>query len=184
MLYCPPKKKPDRCLEPECCFPCPLVTLGTPLRNPQRSVRTFSQSLFRDLLSGPLLTSSKDLLSRHFDRISLKTSFQDLLPQPSLRTFLRSPSLPVRTASQDFSRDLLRGPLQDFLSRHLLKSSLMSSLRHLLSDLLSGPLSRIRIVLSEHFLRSSAMTSFKTSSLVLSGPSLTRSSQDFSPNFS
>ena len=41
-------------------------------------VRTSSQNPFHDLLSGPHLSSSKDLLSRHLRRTPLKTSFEDL----------------------------------------------------------------------------------------------------------
>ena len=111
---------------------CLLVTFVTPLRNPQRPLRTSSPKLFRDLLSGLLLTSCKHLLSRHLSTIPLKTSFEDLLPQPSLRTRFRNPSPPLRTSSQDFFCDLLRGPLQDFLPRHFLKSSLKSCFEDLL----------------------------------------------------
>ena len=86
-------------------------------------LRTSFATSFQDLFSRPLRTSSHDI----FFRISLNTSFEDLLPQPSLRTPLRNPSPPLI-----FSR-LLSRPLQDVLPRDLLKSSLMSSFGALLS---------------------------------------------------
>ena len=79
------------------------MILETSLRHPQRLLRTFSQKLCRDLVSGPLLTSCKDLLSRRLFRISLKTSFEDL-SKDLLSRHLRTTS--IKTSFEDLPSTL------------------------------------------------------------------------------
>ena len=50
--------------------------------NPYRPLRTFSRKLSHDILSGLLLSSSQDPLSRHLLRTSITNSFGDLLSRP------------------------------------------------------------------------------------------------------